>query len=66
MTITEKYFIECIAASGAFLRTYDFTVTKEIDAPLDERQLIDEAKNNLTLEGLARPPYAGIKFRIYR
>lgn len=66
MTITEKYFVECKADSGALLRTYDFTVTKEISAPLDEAQLIDEAKNNLTSEGLARPPYTGIKFRIYR
>jgi hypothetical protein len=50
------------------LKSYDFGVP----VPADERafrlptreHLEAEAKTNLTTEGLARPPYTGISFKI--
>lgn len=51
---------------GSLLATYDFVVPGSLAAPavLNQEKLIAEAKENLTNEGRAFPPYEGITFNI--
>lgn len=53
---------------GAILKSYDFGVPETMnDAAVGQptrQDLESQAKDNLTSESLAFPPYAGITFRI--
>lgn len=58
-------YVKCVQ-DGRLLRTYDFLCPASgagWTAPSDAH-LINQAKTNLTSEGLAKPPYTGIKFEI--
>lgn len=64
----KKVYVDCSRA-GAVFRTYDFGIPIPLTgwpglSPQDGERLKDEAKGNLTNEGLAGPPYAGITFRV--
>lgn len=53
---------------GTHLKSYDVKVPETMnDAAVRQpaaKELEDQAKNNLTNEGLVFPPYAGISFEI--
>ena len=61
-------FVDCLR-DGKVIRTYDFlcpaTLAKPPVLPSNDH-LIEEAKTNLSNEGLAMPPFAGITFATHR
>jgi len=62
-----KIWVHCYQRAS-LLRSYDFGIAETLnDAALrlpTREDLETEAKTNLTNEGLAWPPYDGIKFKI--
>jgi hypothetical protein len=60
-------YVDCLR-DGKLIRTYDFLYPASLAAPAspDTEQLILEAKENLSTEGLAKPPFEGIRFRVRR
>jgi hypothetical protein len=54
--------------SGTLLRSYDYGKPEALNdaahKPPTRESLEDAAKNDLTNEGLAAPPYTGITFKI--
>ncbi|UNC16582.1 hypothetical protein FE249_20660 (plasmid) [Acidiphilium multivorum] len=60
-------FVDCII-DGNIIRTYDFLVpyTTVPGIPPSDGELISEAKNNLSVEKIAAPPFANIKFVVRR
>jgi hypothetical protein len=62
-----KIYVDCLR-DGKLIRTYDFLCPASLAAPAspDGEELILEAKGNLSTEGLAIPPYEGIKFKVRR
>ena len=61
----KKIFVDC-RRDGRSLRIYEFGwPIAVVPGPSPERnKLIDEAKNNLTTDRIAFPPYAGITFDV--
>lgn len=60
-------FVDCFRAA-TLIRTYDFLCPATLGpttTPRDE-ELILEAKNNLSTEQLAQPPFDGIRFVVRR
>jgi hypothetical protein len=62
-----KMYVDCLR-EGKLIRTYDFLcpASQAVPATPDGEHLILEAKGNLSMEGLANPPYEGMKFRVHR
>ena len=61
-----KVFVEC-RRRGELIATYDFGFPATLAAPPEmpnQEQLVDQAKDNLTNESRAFPPYDDIEFRI--
>ena len=60
-------YVDCLR-DGKLIRTYDFLCPASLASPAtpDGEQLILGAKGNLSMEGLANPPFEGIKFRVHR
>ncbi len=61
-----RMVVECWR-NGQLLASYPSSLTGTLAGPPpapDEEGLIDDAKTQLTNEGLAFPPYSGIEFRI--
>jgi len=59
-----QVIVECWK-NGKLLQAYPFTVPGSLAAPPTPiwSNLVEEAKGNLTADGLAIPPYDGITFR---
>lgn len=60
--------VEC-RLNGKLIKTYDgmgYGRTLGPSAPPPDESFINEAKNALTNDGLARPPYAGFQFKVRR
>jgi len=53
--------------NGESIQTYEFGLpdTLGLRVPPSEKELIDQAKSNLTTERLAFPPWADIEFEVY-
>jgi hypothetical protein len=71
MTDMVKIVVNCIRVSdGTIIRSYDFPSPIPLDprrtSPPADQELIDQAKTGLTNEGIAGPPYTGIKFVVVR
>ena len=62
-----KIYVDCLR-DGKLIRASDFLCPASLAATAssDGEKLILEAKGNLTTEGLAIPPYEGIKFKVRR
>lgn len=65
---TRKVFVDCIQ-DGKQIATYEFGYSETLEmldktSPPPSSGLIEESKNNLTLENKAFPPYEGIEFKI--
>lgn len=60
--------VNCLGRDGKLIAAYQLPHAKTHDpsVPPSSESLIADAKTNLTNEGLARPPYDGIKFDIVR
>jgi hypothetical protein len=63
-----KIFVDCLK-NGSSIATYEFGFAETLELldktpPPDNSELIEESKNNLTLERKAFPPYEGVEFRI--
>jgi hypothetical protein len=60
-------YADCLR-DGKVIRTYDFLCPATLgpSAPPSNEQLISEAKNNLSNERLAAPPFEGITFQVRR
>ncbi len=58
-------WVDCIR-DGKVIASYDFGfgVTVGPSALPAQEGLIDDAKNNLVSMGLAKPPFAGITFKV--
>ena len=57
-------FVDCMLDDNV-IRTYDFLCPASLGAPPvlpPNDHFIQQAKSNLSTEGLAMPPYAAIKF----
>lgn len=65
--MTETYWIDC-TLNGAVIASYPFRVPSSLAAPPtpDHAAMIADAKENLTNQGIAFPPYAGIAFPMRR
>jgi hypothetical protein len=60
--------VEC-RFNGKLMKTYDgmgYGETLDPSAPPPDVQFINEAKDALTNDGLARPPYVGFQFKVRR
>jgi len=59
-------FVDC-RRNGQSIRTYDFGLPESLGltVPPSRQTVIDQAKSNLTTEGLAFPPWADIEFEVY-
>ncbi len=64
MAYAEFYEVDCAGFKDAPSRTYEFITTPLRGQTTDHNALIEEAKSNLTTEGLAKPPYAGVIFKV--
>ena len=60
-------YVDCLR-DGMLIRTYDFLCPATLgpSAPPADEQLILQAKDNLSTERLAAPPFEGIKFEVRR
>ncbi len=60
-------YVDCLR-DGKLIRTYDFLCPATLgpSAPPTDEQLILQAKGNISTEGLAAPPFEGIKFKVRR
>lgn len=60
-------FIDCFR-DGMLLKTYEYgePIGSIPGKPQSDEKLKEEAKNDLTNDGLAFPPYDGIRFAIRR
>lgn len=60
-------YVNCLR-DGKVIRTYDFLCPATLgpSAPQSDEQLILQAKTSLSTEGLAAPPFEGIKFQVRR
>jgi hypothetical protein len=67
MNADRTIFVDC-TRDGALIWTYDFLVPGAIgpNTPPSDEDLIKQAKENLSSQGLAAPPFDGIKFRVRR
>jgi hypothetical protein len=67
LSIRETIWVRCYRGDS-LLRSYDFGWPESLNPAADTRPsgqgLENEAKTNLTTEGLAWPPYDGMKFVI--
>jgi len=59
--------IHCLRG-GKLIKSYEmgYGETLRPSVPPSDESFINEAKSALTTDGLARPPYAGIQFRVVR
>lgn len=64
MAYAEVYAVDCSGLKDGYSRTYEFTTTPLPGQPTDQHALIDAAKDNLSNEGFATPPYEGVTFRV--
>jgi hypothetical protein len=60
----EVYAVNCLGLKDGFSRTYEFTTTPLPGQTTDQRTLIEDAKDNLSTEGLAKPPYTDVTFKV--
>jgi hypothetical protein len=60
-------YVDCLR-DGKLVRTYVFLCPASLAAPAlpDGERVVLEAKENLSTEGLAKPPFEGIKFTVRR
>jgi hypothetical protein len=67
MSVDTTIFVDCFR-DGTLMRTYDFLCPATLGptTPPRDEDLILEAKNNLSTERLAAPPYDGIRFVVRR
>lgn len=64
MVYKEIYAVECLGLKDGRSQTYQLTATPTAAQTTDQDTLIEEAKSNLSSEGLAEPPYKGVTFKI--
>jgi hypothetical protein len=62
----KKARVDC-RRNGESIRTYDFGLPESLGltVPPSRQSLIDQAKDNLTTERLAFPPWEDIEFEVY-
>jgi hypothetical protein len=65
MSSVKQVFVNCLR-DGQVIASYQFAYgeTQGPSQPPNHQRLIAEAKTNLTTQGIAFPPYAGVEFKV--